>query len=228
MSTELKPLRIFLFRHGETEWSLAKRHTGRTDLPLTQHGEQKARRLGQRLQGLMFNRVFTSPRLRARRTCELVDLNTAPETEVNLAEWDYGDYEGRRTDEIHVERPGWDLFTDGCPNGESPEEASERVERVIRKLRSLEGNVALFSHGHIGRLIGGRWIGLAATQARRLALSTASVSILGHEQNEPALLLWNADAGALCDPHLPLGDLRPAKQRALERWENEGGEIPGG
>ena len=204
MSTERKELRIFLFRHGETEWSLAGRHTGRTDLPLTQHGEQEARRVGQRLRGITFSRVFTSPRLRARRTCELMELDAAAEVDADLAEWDYGDYEGRRTDEIHRERPDWNLFRHGCPNGEGPAAVSDRVDHVIGRLRPMEGNVALFSHGHVGRMIGGRWIGLAANQARRLFLSTASVSVLGYDHDEPALRLWNADARVLCDPHLPL------------------------
>jgi probable phosphoglycerate mutase len=226
MSTERSAPKIFLFRHGETEWSLAGQHTSRTDVPLTQRGEQSAGRVGQRLRGFSFTQVFTSPRLRARRTCELMDLDTEAKIDPKLAEWDYGDYEGHRTDEILREQPGWNLFVDGCPNGESPAEVCARADAIIDGLTPLTGNTALFSHGHIGRMIAARWIGLEAAQAQRLVLNPASMSILGYERDERVLMLWNADARALASSHLPLGDLRPMKQRALERWEGEGGEIP--
>jgi probable phosphoglycerate mutase len=218
--------RVFLFRHGATEWSTIGRHTGRTDPPLTEQGEQDARRLGFRFRDMPFNRVFVSPRQRARRTCELVELNAPPEVDIDVAEWDYGDYEGRCTADIQEERPDWNLFLHGCPNGETPAEVAARADRVIARIVDLVGNIALFTHGHFGRMLGARWIGLAPEQARHLSLSTASVSILAHEHgkaDEPALALWNAEASALCDPNLPLGDMRSMKQRALERWENEGG-----
>src|SRR5580693_8786728 len=145
------PPRMILIRHGETEWSLSGQHTGRTDIPLTEQGEQDARKLGERLRGLDFSRVFTSPRVRAQRTCELVGLIPDAEIEPDLAEWDYGDYEGKRSSDISQVRPDWNLFRDGCPNGESPGQISDRADRLIARLRTLEGNVVLFSHGHFGR-----------------------------------------------------------------------------
>jgi broad specificity phosphatase PhoE len=219
---------VYIIRHGETSWSSTGRHTGRSDPPLTQQGEQEAAKLGKRLRGLTFARVFTSPRLRARRTCELFGLEGASEIEADLAEWDYGDYEGWRTIDIRKRTPEWNLFHDGCPGGESPMQIEERADRLIARLRTVRGNIALFSHGHFGRVLGVRWIGLPVAQAGSFSVSTASVSVLGYEHGraeEPAITLWNADAFHLCDSHLPLGDLRPMKQRALERWENEGGEI---
>jgi probable phosphoglycerate mutase len=188
-------VRIYLLRHGETEWSLSGQHTGRTDLPLTEQGEQDARKLGERLSAARFNRVFTSPRQRARRTCELVGFAPVAEIEPDLAEWDYGDYEGQRSVDILQRRPDWNLFRDGCPCGESPAQVSERADRFIARLRALEGNVALFSHGHFGRALAARWIGSPVSQAQHLLLSTASISILGYEHNhadEPVIALWNA------------------------------------
>lgn len=218
--------RVFLFRHCATDWSESGRHTGRSDPPLSEHGEQDARRLGLRFRDVPFTRVFVSPRQRARRTCELVALNAQPEVDIDVAEWDYGDYEGRCTAEIQQERPDWNLFLHGCPHGETPAEVAARADRVIARLVELAGNIGVFTHGHFGRMLGARWIGLAPEQARHLSLSTASVSILGDEHgraDEPSLVLWNADARTLCDSRLPLGDMRPMKQRALDRWENEGG-----
>jgi broad specificity phosphatase PhoE len=188
------PLRLYLIRHGETAWSLSGQHTSRTDLPLTEQGEQDVRELAQRLAVVTFNRVFTSPRLRARRTCELAGLSPGAEIEPDLTEWDYGDYEAQRTVDIRKARPDWNLFRDGCPGGESPAQVSERADRVLGRLRALEGNVALFSHGHFGRVLAARWIGLPVGQAQHFLLSPASLSILGYEHNlaaEPAIFLWN-------------------------------------
>ncbi len=187
--------RLYLMRHGETAWSLSGQHTGRTDIPLTEQGEQDARQLAERLHAVEFSRVFTSPLQRARRTCELAGLGEVAEIEPDLVEWDYGDYEGQRPADIRKSRPDWNVFRDGCPGGESPAQASERADRVIARLRTLEGNIALFSHGHFGRVLAARWIGLEIRQAQHLLLSTASVCILGHEHNKveaPAIILWNA------------------------------------
>jgi broad specificity phosphatase PhoE len=187
--------RIYFIRHGETEWSLSGRHTGRTDIPLTARGEDGARELAPRLRGIALARVLTSPLRRARRTCELAGLDPPAEMEPELVEWDYGDYEGRRSAEILQERPGWNLFRDGCPGGETPAQVSDRADRLLARLRGLEGNVALFSHGHFGRVLAGRWIGLTVEQAQHFLLSTASLSILGYEHNlaeKPAIVLWNA------------------------------------
>ena len=187
--------RLYLIRHGETAWSLSGQHTGRTDIPLTEQGEQDARKLAERLTAVKFSRVFTSPLQRARRTCELAGLGEIAEIEPDLAEWDYGDYEGLRLVEIRKGKPDWNVFRDGGPGGESPVQVSERADRLLARLRTLEGNIALFSHGHFGRVLGARWIGLEIRQAQHLLLSTASVSILGYEHNVaevPAIALWNA------------------------------------
>jgi probable phosphoglycerate mutase len=186
--------RIHLIRHGETEWSLTGQHTGRTDLPLTPRGEEKARQLGKQLQGIQFTRVFTSPRQRAKRTCELAGLGVAPEIEPDLAEWDYGEYEGQRTADIRKQRPDWNIFEHGCPGGESPDQISARADRLIARLRTIEGNVALFSHGHFGRVLAVRWVGLPVLAGQRLTLDTASLSILSFEHERlasPVIALWN-------------------------------------
>ena len=187
--------RLYLVRHGETAWSLSGQHTGRTDIPLTDKGEQDARELAEKLQGVSFSRVFTSPLKRARRTCELAASNKVGEIEPDLVEWDYGDYEGKRAENIRKGRPDWNVFRDGCPNGESPAEVSKRADRLIARLRTLEGDLAIFSHGHFGRVLAARWIGLEIEQAQHFLLSTASLSILGYGHNlseEPAIFLWNA------------------------------------
>lgn len=187
--------RLHLIRHGETAWSLSGQHTGSTDIPLTEQGEQDARKWAEPLRAVEFNRVFTSPLQRARRTCELAGLGDAAEIEPNLAEWDYGDYEGQRPVDIRKARPDWNVFRDGCPRGESAAQVSERADRLIARLRALGGNIAIFSHGQFGRVLGARWIGLRVRQAQRLLLGTASLSILGFEHNlaeEPAIVLWNA------------------------------------
>jgi broad specificity phosphatase PhoE len=186
--------RFYLIRHGETAWSLSGQHTGRTDVPLTPRGEEEVRELAEVLRQVRFSRVFTSPRQRAQRTGELAGLNAVAEIEPDLAEWDYGDYEGKRGAEIRREWPDWNLFREGCPNGEMPAQVSDRADRCIAQFRLLEGNVALFSHGHFGRVLAARWIGLPVSEARRFLLGTASLSIFGFEHEsleEPVIALWN-------------------------------------
>ena len=184
---------VYLARHGETAWSLSGQHTGRTDLPLTERGEQQARALGQRLRGASFVKVFTSPSQRARRTAELAGFGGLAETDPDLAEWDYGQYEGRRTADILAERPGWFLFRDGCPGGETPDQVAARADRVVQRVRAVHGNVLIFSSAHISRVLAARWLGLEAAAGRYLLLDTSSLSILGYEHNlaEPAIRLWN-------------------------------------
>ena len=184
---------VYLARHGETEWSITGQHTGRTDIPLTARGERNAMGLRQRLQGLTFAKVLVSPRTRARRTCELAGFGDHAEVDPDLQEWDYGQYEGRRTADIRQERPGWYLFRDGCPGGESVEAIGARADRVVARLQTIEGNVLIFSHGHFLRVLAARWLGLPAGGARLLVLSTAALSILGYEHtlDEPALRFWN-------------------------------------
>ncbi len=188
------PLNVYLVRHGETEWSASGRHTGKTDIPLTRLGEEHAAWLAGRLRSVRFTHVFTSPLLRARRTCELSGWGAAAVVDPDLAEWDYGDYEGLRTAEILKVNPGWKLFRDGCPNGESPGHAASRADGLIARLRLLDGNVALFSHGHFGRVLGARWVGLSVEASALLGLDTASLGILGFERGDPAapvISLWN-------------------------------------
>ena len=186
---------VYIARHGETAWSLAGRHTGRTDIPLTERGEDNARRLRRRLEGITFTEVLVSPLQRARRTCELAGFAAAAEVAPDLMEWDYGDYDGRLTSDIRLERPGWYLFRDGCPGGESLAEVGARVDRLVTRLRADGGRILLFGHGHFSRVLAARWIGLPPEDARHLLLSTASLSILGYEHTvaDPAILLWNDD-----------------------------------
>jgi broad specificity phosphatase PhoE len=184
---------IYLARHGETAWSLSGQHTGRTDLPLTERGEANARALGARLSGLRFAKVLTSPSQRAVRTSELAGFGTPAEVDPDLAEWDYGRYEGRRTAEILEERPDWQLFRDGCPGGESPAEIGARADRIVNRLRAVHGDVLLFSSAHILRVLAARWLGLEAAGGRYFVLGTATLSVLGYEHNlaEPVIRLWN-------------------------------------
>lgn len=189
--------RIHLVRHGETDWSLSGQHTGRTDLALTEQGELDARKLAVRIGAVDFSRVLTSPLQRARRTCALAGLDDAAEIEADAVEWDYGDYEGRRPTEIRAERSNWNIFRDGCPGGESPAQIAERADRLIARLRTLTGNIALFTHGQFGRILGVRWIGLPIDQAQHFLLGTASISILGFGHNrtdESAIVAWNTRA----------------------------------
>ena len=191
MSKELRV--IYLARHGETAWSLTGQHTGLTDLPLTERGEQNARRLGERLRGLTFAKVFTSPLKRAARTCELAGFGAVAKVDPDLVEWNYGKYEGRRTVEIRAERPGWQLFRDGCPDGESLEQVAARADRVVGRVRAVAGDVLLFSSGHILRVLAARWLGIEPTFGKFFFLSTASLSQLGyeHDRSSPVIRLWN-------------------------------------
>jgi probable phosphoglycerate mutase len=184
---------VYLVRHAETEWSLTGQHTGLTDLPLTAVGELHAQRLGASLKGLTFAKVFTSPLRRAVRTCELAGFAAGFEILPELVEWNYGDYEGRRTAEIRSECPGWELFRDGAPGGESPAQVAARADLVVERLRAVSGNVLVFSSGHFLRMLATRWIGAEILVARLLMLSTASVSALGYDHNlqEPVIRLWN-------------------------------------
>jgi broad specificity phosphatase PhoE len=184
---------VYLARHGETAWSVSGQHTGLTDLALTERGERNARRLGERLTGLAFAKVLTSPLRRAARTCELAGFGAAAEVDRDLVEWNYGDYEGRRTIEIHEERPDWQLFRDGCPGGDSPAQVGARADRVVGRIRALQGDVLLFSSGHFLRALAARWLGLEPGAGRYFMLSTASLSALGYEHNpsEPVIRLWD-------------------------------------
>lgn len=185
---------VYLARHGETAWSLTGQHTGLTDLPLTERGEQTARRLGERLQGLTFVKVYTSPLQRAAKTCELAGFGAVAEVDPDLVEWDYGEYEGRRGADIRAERPDWNLFRDGAPGGETPAQVAARADRVIGRVRALNGNVLLFTSGHFIRVLATSWIGLEPTVvSRSFMLSTASLSALGYEDSlsRPVIRFWN-------------------------------------
>jgi broad specificity phosphatase PhoE len=188
-----EPPLVHLARHGETEWSITGQHTGLTDLPLTARGERNARALGERLRGLEFARVFTSPLQRALRTCELAGFGPEAEVDCDMLEWNYGQYEGRLTSEILAERPDWQLFRDGCPGGELPRQLGVRADRVLSRLRAIRGDVLLFSSGHFLRVLAARWLGLEPAAGRHFPLSTASLSALGYEHNPgpPAIWLWN-------------------------------------
>ena len=187
---------LVLVRHGPTEWSVAGRHTGSTDVPLTDDGRRAAARLRDRLAGYELALVLTSPLVRARQTAELAGLGDRAEPDADLREYDYGAYEGRTTDDIRAEREGWYLWRDGVPGGEAPAEVGARVDRVIDRALAAGGDVALFAHGHVLRALGARWIGLAAGHAGNLALGTAAVCELGFEREQRAIRLWN-DQGHL-------------------------------
>jgi broad specificity phosphatase PhoE len=184
---------VYLARHGETAWTISRQHTGLTDLPLIAQGEVEAVRLGERLEGLAFAGVLTSPLRRAVRTCELAGFGSAAEVDPDLLEWNYGSYEGRTSADIRAERPGWELFRDGCPGGESPDQVGARADRVVRRVRAMDGDVLLFSSGHLLRVLAARWLGLEPGAGTYFLLGTASLSALGYENDssEPVIRLWN-------------------------------------
>jgi broad specificity phosphatase PhoE len=198
MSQEL-PV-VYLARHGETAWSLSGQHTGLTDLPLTERGERNARSLGERLKGLTFAAVLTSPLQRASRTCELAGFGKQAQPDPDLVEWNYGQYEGLRSADIHQKNPDWQLFRDGVPGGESPEQIGARADRVVSRVRTLASQAAsgsrdvlLFSSGHFLRMLAARWLGIEPAGGRYFLLSTASLSLLSYEHDlaEPVIRLWN-------------------------------------
>ncbi|SBO42834.1 histidine phosphatase family protein [Cyanobium sp. NIES-981] len=183
---------VVLVRHGETAWSRAGQHTGRTDVPLNEAGEAEARRLAPALAGRSFAQVLCSPLQRARRTCQLAGLASRAEFDPDLQEWDYGRYEGLTSPQIHADVPGWLVFRDGCPGGETPEAVAARVDRVIARVRAVDGPVALFAHGHLLRVLAARWLGLPAAAGAHLLLDTSTLSTLAWYQGVPALGCWNA------------------------------------
>ena len=192
MATELP--RLFLARHGDTAWTDSRQRTGRTDLPLNERGEERARQLGERLRRFSFARVFTSPLQRASKTCALAGFGEVAEVDPDLVEWDYGRYEGRLTRHVLQERPGWEMFRDGCPDGESPQDVAARADCFIARARAIEGNVLAFSSGHIIRMIAARWLGLRPDAGRFFFCRPASVGVLAFEHNnrdEPIIGLWN-------------------------------------
>ena len=203
---------VYLARHGETAWTISRQHTGMTDLPLTAQGEAEAVRLSQRLERLKFAAVLTSPLQRAVRTCELAGFGATAEIESDLREWNYGAYEGRTSAEIHAERPDWQLFRDGCPEGESPEQIGARADRVIRRVRAIQGDILLFSSGHFLRVFAARWLGLEPGAGRLFVLGTASLSALGyeHDRSEPVIRFWDEMAP---EPHKSRAPVRASRQK---------------
>lgn len=188
----MSALEVHLIRHGETQWSLDGRHTGTSDIPLTEQGRQVARSWRPLASNRTFNRVLTSPLARARETCDLAGLGERAEVDVDLREWNYGEYEGLTPQEIRVQRPGWLIFRDGCPGGESPEQVGTRVDRVIARARAAEGDVALFAHGHVLRVLAARWLGLPAPDGSHFLLETATLCVLSSYHGIAAIKRWNA------------------------------------
>ena len=184
--------KVYLLRHGETEWSLNGRHTGVTDIPLTENGRKLARQLRPILAREKFVMVLTSPLQRARETCELAGLGTLASVDRDLMEWNYGEYEGLTTEQIRQTRPDWSVFRDGCPGGESPLQVSVRADEIVSRVRTVDGNVALFSHGHILRVLAARWINLSASYGENFLLDTATLNVLGYYRESPAFKIWNA------------------------------------
>ncbi len=199
---------VYLIRHGETEWSVSGQHTGITDIPLTENGRKVAKLLEPVLANETFALVLTSPLQRARETCELAGLGVRAEIDRDLMEWNYGAYEGLTPRQIHKKAPGWMLFTDGCPGGESPEQVGARADRVITRVRAVEGHVALFAHGHIFRVFAARWLGLPAPAGCHFLLDTATLNILSYYRGIPAVKRWNAML-------MPQGNVNEAEPRKL-------------
>jgi len=192
VATELP--RLFLARHGDTAWTESRQHTGRTDLPLNERGEERARQLGERLRRFSFACVFTSPLQRASKTCALAGFGDLAQVDPDLVEWDYGRFEGKLTSDILKERPGWEMFRDGCPDGESPQDVAARADRFVSRVRGLDGNVLAFSSAHIIRMIAARWLGLPPGAGRFFFCRPASVGVLAFEHNsgeEPIIGVWN-------------------------------------
>lgn len=183
---------VYLVRHGETQWSLGGQHTGVTDIPLTENGRQAAKRLAPVLADMTFAMILLSPLTRARETCELAGVSERAEVARDLMEWNYGDYEGLTPKQIEAKSPGWIIFRDGCPGGESPEQVGARADRVIARVRAAAGHVALFGHGHFFRVFAARWLGLPAASGRCFLLGTATVSIMSYYRESPAVERWNA------------------------------------
>jgi len=183
---------LYLVRHGQTEWSRSGRHTGTTDLPLTEEGRKAARLLRPALDGVTFALVLTSPMRRARETCELAGLGDRAAIEPDLMEWGYGEYEGKTHEEIEKQTPGWLIFEHGCPGGESPEQVGIRIDGLLSRIRAPAGNVALFAHGHVLRALAARWLGLPVSEGRHFLLDTGTISILGHYRGNPAVKSWNS------------------------------------
>lgn len=184
--------KVYVVRHGETEWSLSGQHTGVTDIPLTENGRAVARRLKPILAEQAFALVLTSPLSRARETCELAGLGARAAIEPDLKEWNYGEYEGLTSEQIHAKRPGWMVFRDGCPGGESPKQVGARADRVIARVRAATGDVALFAHGHLFRVLVARWIGFPPEAGQHFLLDTATLNVLGYYRDSPAVQVWNA------------------------------------
>jgi broad specificity phosphatase PhoE len=182
---------IVLVRHGETEWSRTRRHTGLTDVPLTDQGRRQAEIVGRALQGRRFELVLTSPLQRAADTCRLAGFGEEAQARDDLREWDYGDYEGRTTAEIREQVPGWTLFANGVPNGETAAEVGNRADRILAEVAAVSGDVLLFAHGHVLRILAARWLGLEPSAGRLFALDPATLSTLGHEREQPVLRSWN-------------------------------------
>jgi broad specificity phosphatase PhoE len=195
LSTGATPAELVLARHGETEWSRTGLHTGRTDVPLTEEGRRQASLLGRSLEGREFGRVFTSPLSRAADSCRLAGLGDRAEPRDDLLEWDYGDYEGLSTPQIRERRPDWYLWRDGCPGGEGPEDVGRRADELLADLCGRSGDVALFAHGHVLRVLAARWIGLPPSAGGLLALATATVSVLGWERDVAVIRRWNMPPG---------------------------------
>ncbi|WP_447965330.1 histidine phosphatase family protein [Nitrospira sp. Ecomares 2.1] len=184
--------KVYVIRHGETEWSLSGQHTGTTDLPLTENGRNLARLLQPLFSNYSFDLVLTSPLQRAHETCVLAGLGEKAEVDTNLVEWNYGEYEGVTSKEIQEKRPGWLIFTDGCPGGETPEEVGVRADRAIARARTAKGDVALFAHGHILRVLVARWLGLQVSAGRHFLLDTGTLNVLSYYRGIPAVKIWNA------------------------------------